>query len=286
MTVETDLAKRVGELNLEKRVDEVAEKMEKKLSSDSMNGESFDKRVRQLRGPIVIGRAQHGIVKWFSVAKGYGFIRVDGSEKDCFVHASAILRTVNVPLALIENQQVEFDIIEGLKGPEAVCVSGPGGVRVGKTIGYMYKGTFYHTYPRFRQPPMLPVRYPAGQHRNNNTVEHKQNNNMGNKWMLVGRRMLTVKRLLKVKERRSFMMKRLLKEKRVPTRSVSIVATIVIQLQTNPRAPLIPPPRERMRRRRLSVRQRKMKGGKERRRSHQLLIRRPLLLLLRNEILF
>uniref|UniRef100_A0A915LJF7 Aldehyde dehydrogenase domain-containing protein n=1 Tax=Meloidogyne javanica TaxID=6303 RepID=A0A915LJF7_MELJA len=54
-----------------------------------------------------------------------------------FVHASAILRTVNVPLVLIENQQVEFDIIEGLKGPEAVCVSGPGGVRVGKTIGYI-----------------------------------------------------------------------------------------------------------------------------------------------------
>jgi len=69
----------------------------------------------------------------------------------------------------------------------------------------------------------------------------------------------------------------------VPTRSVSIAATIVIQLQTNPRAPLIPPPRERMRRRRLSVmRQRKMELGKERRRSHQLLIRRPLLLLLIN----
>nr|CAD2179233.1 unnamed protein product [Meloidogyne enterolobii] len=135
-----------------------------------MNGEGLEKRVRQLRGPIVIGRAQHGIVKWFSVAKGYGFIRVDGSEKDCFVHASAILRTVNVPLALIENQQVELDLIEGLKGPEAVCVSGPGGVRVGKTIGYMYKGTFYHTYPRFRQLPMMPARYPAGQHRNDNNT--------------------------------------------------------------------------------------------------------------------
>lgn len=69
MTVETDLAKRVGELNLEKRVDGM-EKMDKKLSTDSMNGESLEKRVRQLRGPIVIGRAQHGIVKWFSVAKG------------------------------------------------------------------------------------------------------------------------------------------------------------------------------------------------------------------------
>uniref|UniRef100_A0A914L9A8 CSD domain-containing protein n=1 Tax=Meloidogyne incognita TaxID=6306 RepID=A0A914L9A8_MELIC len=85
-----------------------------------MNGEGLEKRVRQLRGSIVIGRARHGIVKWFSVAKGYGFIRVDGSEKDCFVHASAIVCTVNVPLALIENQQVELDLIEGLKGPEAV----------------------------------------------------------------------------------------------------------------------------------------------------------------------
>ncbi|KAL7076979.1 hypothetical protein ACQ4LE_004157 [Meloidogyne hapla] len=165
MTVETDL---------EKRVDEITEKMDKKLSTDSMNGESLEKRVRQLRGPIVLGRAQHGFVKWFSVAKGYGFIRVDGSEKDCFVHASAILRTVNVPLALVENQQVEFDIINGMKGPEAVCVSGPGGVRVGKTIGYMYKGTLYHTYPRFR-PPMLPIRY-SGQRRNDENIgEHKQN---------------------------------------------------------------------------------------------------------------
>ena len=46
----------------------------------------------------------------------------------------------------------------------------------------MYKGTFYHTYPRFRQLPMMPGRYPAGQRRNdNNTVEHKQNSNMGKK---------------------------------------------------------------------------------------------------------
>ncbi|KAL7076706.1 hypothetical protein ACQ4LE_003988 [Meloidogyne hapla] len=178
MTVETDLKKCVGEVDVEKRVDEVTEKMDKKLSTDSMNGgESLEKRVNQLRGPIVLGRAQHGVVKWFSVAKGYGFIRVDGSEKDCFVHASAILRTVNVPLALIENQQVEFDIINGMKGPEAVCVSGPGGVRVGKTIGYMFKGTLYHTYPRFR-PPNLPIRY-SGQRRNDEkTGEHKQNSDV------------------------------------------------------------------------------------------------------------
>lgn len=70
MTVETDLVKRMGEVDLEKRVDEVVEKIDKKLSTDSMNGESLEKRVRHLRGPIVLGRAQHGVVKWFSVAKG------------------------------------------------------------------------------------------------------------------------------------------------------------------------------------------------------------------------
>jgi len=59
---------------------------------------------------------EHGKVKWFNENKGYGFIeREDGD--DVFVHFSAIqgdgFKT------LTEGQEVEFEIVEGEKGPQA-----------------------------------------------------------------------------------------------------------------------------------------------------------------------
>ena len=58
-----------------------------------------------------------GIVKWFNGEKGYGFIQRDNGEKDVFVHFSAInaqgFRTLR------ENQRVEFEVVEGDKGPQA-----------------------------------------------------------------------------------------------------------------------------------------------------------------------
>ncbi len=61
-----------------------------------------------------------GTVKWFNNAKGYGFIgRADGP--DVFVHYSAI--SSEGYKSLQEGDQVEFEISEGQKGPQAANVT-------------------------------------------------------------------------------------------------------------------------------------------------------------------
>lgn len=57
-----------------------------------------------------------GTVKWFNEAKGFGFIQQE-SGPDVFVHFSAI--TGNGFKTLVEGQQVEFNITQGQKGPQA-----------------------------------------------------------------------------------------------------------------------------------------------------------------------
>jgi CspA family cold shock protein len=60
-----------------------------------------------------------GKVKWFNAEKGYGFIEsADG--KDVFVHFSAIQSEGFK--SLDEGQAVEFDIVEGARGPQAANV--------------------------------------------------------------------------------------------------------------------------------------------------------------------
>jgi cold shock protein len=61
-----------------------------------------------------------GTVKWFDDAKGFGFITVDGGGKDVFVHFSAIQSAGFRSLA--EDQRVEFEIVQGPKGPQAEYV--------------------------------------------------------------------------------------------------------------------------------------------------------------------
>lgn len=57
-----------------------------------------------------------GTVKWFNNAKGYGFLgRADGA--DVFVHYSSIQNAGYK--ALKEGERVEFDVVEGAKGPQA-----------------------------------------------------------------------------------------------------------------------------------------------------------------------
>jgi CspA family cold shock protein len=65
-------------------------------------------------------KVQQGTVKWFNSEKGYGFIQVEGGN-DVFVHYTAILgdgfRTLE------EGQSVEFEIVEGQRGPQAANVT-------------------------------------------------------------------------------------------------------------------------------------------------------------------
>ncbi|EUJ32096.1 putative major cold-shock protein [Listeria floridensis FSL S10-1187] len=57
-----------------------------------------------------------GKVKWFNSEKGFGFIEVEGGD-DVFVHFSAIqgdgFKTLD------EGQEVEFEVVEGQRGPQA-----------------------------------------------------------------------------------------------------------------------------------------------------------------------
>ena len=58
-----------------------------------------------------------GTVKWFSNAKGFGFIQADCSDRDIFVHYSSI-RTEGYK-TLNQGDAVEFELVEGPKGPKA-----------------------------------------------------------------------------------------------------------------------------------------------------------------------
>lgn len=60
-----------------------------------------------------------GTVKWFNAEKGFGFISVQG-EDDVFVHFSAI--NSDGFKTLEEGQEVQFEVVQGAKGPQAANV--------------------------------------------------------------------------------------------------------------------------------------------------------------------
>ena len=62
---------------------------------------------------------KQGTVKWFNAEKGFGFIKVEG-ENDVFVHFSAINQ--DGYKSLEEGQSVEFEVVEGDRGPQAANV--------------------------------------------------------------------------------------------------------------------------------------------------------------------
>ncbi|MHC0552283.1 cold-shock protein [Salinicoccus albus] len=62
---------------------------------------------------------KQGTVKWFNAEKGFGFIEIEG-ENDVFVHFSAINQEGYKSLE--EGQSVEFEVVEGDRGPQAANV--------------------------------------------------------------------------------------------------------------------------------------------------------------------
>ncbi len=58
-----------------------------------------------------------GTVKWFNSEKGFGFIEQDGGGSDVFAHYSSIAASGYRELQ--EGQKVEFDLVQGQKGPQA-----------------------------------------------------------------------------------------------------------------------------------------------------------------------
>ena len=61
-----------------------------------------------------------GTVKWFNADKGFGFIIIDGGGPDVFVHHSAI--QAEGYRELREEQRVQFEVVQGAKGPQADAV--------------------------------------------------------------------------------------------------------------------------------------------------------------------
>jgi len=60
--------------------------------------------------------ANTGIIKFFNVTKGFGFIKENGTDKEYFVHATGLIDEVQ------ENDEVEFELTEGKKGLNAINV--------------------------------------------------------------------------------------------------------------------------------------------------------------------
>jgi CspA family cold shock protein len=57
-----------------------------------------------------------GVVKFYDIKKGFGFIKVDGSDEDVFVHMSGLVDRIR------DNDHVTFSIEQGKKGLNAVNV--------------------------------------------------------------------------------------------------------------------------------------------------------------------
>ena len=113
----------------------------------------------------VIGSRVTGMVKWFNVKRGFGFITHDGTREDIFAHHSSIVR--NNPRkylrSLGDGERVEFNVVKGRKGVMAINVTGPRGANV---VGSRYAANIDELNPRHHASRLVDNR----QRRNNRCV--------------------------------------------------------------------------------------------------------------------
>jgi len=114
----------------------------------------------------VVIRGVKGKVKWFNVARGYGFIERNDNEQDVFLHQSAVVRRGRKPrysLYLKGGEDVEFDVVEGVKGLEAAAVSAPDGMELFTVNPRPQHGRKAPTEERNRNPERANQRRPFRQ---------------------------------------------------------------------------------------------------------------------------
>lgn len=86
-----------------------------------------------MKSKKVVDNKVTGTVKWFSMRYHYGFIARDDGKGDVFVHQMNIIKSRMNKVymrSLASDEKVEFDVVEGQRGPEAANVTGPDGVNV------------------------------------------------------------------------------------------------------------------------------------------------------------